>query len=68
MSGNVGQKAAGINSFLKPKYWFFLFGILVLFSGCVRLVGKAGYMTQTEEERKTRTVGFDTAELIPQSG
>ena len=37
---------------------------LFLLSGCIRLVGKAGYYKQTPEETKERVVGFDTAQLL----
>ena len=43
-----------------------LFFVLYLFliSGCVRLVGKAGYYKQTPEETKENVVGFDTAKIL----
>ena len=51
--------------FSKPTSSFLIF-ILVLFllSGCIRLVGKAGYYKQTPEETKDSVVGFDTAKIL----
>jgi hypothetical protein len=46
----------------KSRTFLFLLSILLL-SGCIRLVGKAGYVKQTPEERTVRTYGFDTADL-----
>ena len=46
---------------------FFLVTILVVIffiSGCVRLVGKAGYVKQTPTERTERVAGFDTNQLF----
>ena len=41
------------------------FVLLFLFLyGCVRLMGKAGYTTQTPRERTERVVGFDTAKIF----
>ena len=38
--------------------------IFPLFSGCIRLVGKASYYKQTPEETKESVVGFDTAKIL----
>lgn len=47
---------------------FFLLVWLVSFllfaSGCIRLFGRAGYVTEKPMERTERVVGFDTAQAF----
>ena len=50
---------------MKPSHWVILIFALAMLSGCIRLVGKAGYVKETPEERTTKTMGFDTDELFP---
>ncbi len=44
-------------------------GLMVVFSGCVRLVGGAGYSYRGSEDAspQTKSVGFDTQNLVPGS-
>jgi hypothetical protein len=49
--------------FLRSAF-LFLFLSLFLYSGCIRLVGKAGYYKETPEETKESVVGFDTAKIM----
>ena len=49
--------------FLRSAF-LFLFLSLFLCSGCIRLVGKAGYYKKTPEETKESVVGFDTAKIL----
>ena len=38
--------------------------ILTMLVGCIRLVGKAGYVKETPTESTSKSVGFDTDELF----
>ena len=49
---------------IKPLFALAL--IAVLFSGCIRLWGGAGYVKETPDERTERAVGFDTAKAFEQ--
>ena len=37
---------------------------LVFLSGCIRLVGSAGYTKYKDEETQTKQVGFDTDKIV----
>ena len=51
--------------FFKRSATYLIFVLcLFLISGCIRLVGKAGYYKQTPEETKQSVVGFDTAKIL----
>jgi len=49
---------------MKLGSWLVFILLIAVCSGCVRLVGKAGYVKETPEERTSKTVGFDTDELF----
>ena len=38
--------------------------LFLIASGCIRLMGQAGYTTKTPHEEKERAVGFDTGKLF----
>ena len=47
----------------QTTHLIFILGFFLI-SGCIRLVGKAGYYHETPEETKERVVGFDTAKIL----
>lgn len=49
---------------MKLNEWMVFILVTMILSGCIRLVGKAGYVKETPEERASKTMGFDTAELL----
>ncbi len=49
---------------MKLSGWLVFIFVVAMLSGCIRLVGKAGYVKETPTERTSKTVGFDTAELL----
>jgi hypothetical protein len=44
----------------KQLFLIFILAGLLAATGCIRLVGKAGYVKETPKERTERVVGFDT--------
>jgi len=50
-------------------YGVFVFVTAMFFGGCIRLSGEAGYWHQgpNDEVPKSKTVGFDTQNMVPGS-
>ena len=49
---------------MKLNYWLIFILILAALSGCIRFVGKAGYVKETPVESTSKSVGFDTEQLF----